>query len=56
MYEAEAALRPKVWLNSPRVAMFSEVEQSDRRYANSELLKDKRDITAFQVEKYQQAL
>jgi len=36
--------------------MFSEVEQSDRRYADSELLKDKRDITAFQVEKYQQAL
>ena len=36
--------------------MFSEEEQSDRRYTDLELLEEKRDIAAFWVEKYQQAL
>jgi len=36
--------------------MFSEEEQADRRYTDLELLKERRDIAAFQVEKYQQAL
>ena len=36
--------------------MFSEEEQSDRHYTDLELLKQKRDIAAFKVEKYQQAL
>jgi hypothetical protein len=35
--------------------MFSEEEQADCRYINLELIKAKRDIAAFQVEKYQQA-
>jgi hypothetical protein len=35
--------------------MFSGEEQLDRRYADLELLKEKRDIATFQVEKYQQA-
>jgi len=36
--------------------MFSEEEQFDRHYTDLELLKQKRDIAAFRVEKYQQAL
>ena len=36
--------------------MFSEEEQANRRYIDLELLEDKHDIAAFQVEKYQQAL
>ena len=56
MYGVEAVLPPKIRLNLPRVAMFSEEEQADRRYTDLELLKERRDIAAFQVEKYQQAL
>ena len=56
VYGAEAVLPPEVRLNSPRVAKFSEEDQANRRYIDLELLKEKRDITAFQVKKYQQAL
>ena len=38
VYGVEAVLPPGVRLNSPRVAMFSEEEQADRRYTNLELL------------------
>ena len=56
VYGTEAVLLPEVRLNSPRVAMFSEEEQADRRYTDLELLEEKRDIAAFRVEIYQQAL
>ena len=36
--------------------MFSEEEQADCRYTDLELLEENRDIAAFWVEKYQQAL
>jgi len=36
--------------------MFCEEEQTNHHYIGLELLEDKRDIAAFQVEKYQQAL
>jgi transposase InsO family protein len=52
VYGAEAILPPKVRLNSPRVAMFSEDEQADHRYTDLELLEEKHDIAAFRVEKY----
>ena len=47
VYGAEAVFLPEVRLNSPRVVMFSEEEQADRRYTDLELLKEKRDIAAF---------
>ena len=56
VYGVEAVLPPKVRLNLPRVAMFSEEEQAGRRYTDLELLKENHDIAAFLVEKYQQAL
>ena len=52
MYGVEAILPPKVQLNSPQVAMFSEEEQTDCRYTDLELLEEKHDIATFQVEKY----
>ena len=52
VYGVEAILPPKVQLNSPQVAMFSEEEQADRRYTDLELLEEKHDIAAFRVEKY----
>jgi hypothetical protein len=56
VYGAEAIIPPKVWLNSPQVALFSKEVQLDCRYTDLELLEEKRDIDTFWVEKYQQAL
>jgi len=56
VYGAEAVLPLEVRLNSPRVAMFFEEEQADRRYTDLELLEEKSDIATFRVKKYQQAL
>ena len=36
--------------------MFSKEEQSDHQYTDLELLEEKRDIVAYRVERYQQAL
>ena len=47
VYGAEVVLPPEVQLNSPRVAMFSEEEQPDRRYTDLELLKEKHDIATL---------
>jgi hypothetical protein len=47
VYRAEAVIPPEVRPNSPRVAMFSEEEQPDRRYTDLELLEEKRDIATF---------
>jgi hypothetical protein len=56
VYGAEAVLSPEVRPNSPRVAMFSEEEQANHRYTDLKLLKDKRDIATFRLDKYKQAL
>jgi hypothetical protein len=47
VYGAEAVLPPEVRLNLPRVAMFSEEEQSDRHYTDLGLLEEKCDIAAL---------
>ena len=47
VYGAEAVFLPEVRLNSPRVALFSEEEQADRRYTDLELFEERRDIAAL---------
>ena len=56
MYGAEAVLPPDIRLKSPRVLMFFEEEEHERRDLDLMLLEEERDRTAYQVQQYKQSL
>jgi len=56
VYGAEAVFPPDIRLKSPRVLMFSEEEEPERRDLDLMLLKEEPDRTAYRVQQYQQSL
>jgi transposase InsO family protein len=56
VYEADAVLRPEIYLQSARVAYFNEENQAEARELNSNMLEERCNTALANVQKYQQSM
>jgi hypothetical protein len=56
VYEADAVLPPKIYLESARVAHFDSKRQAEARELDSILLEERHNTTLINMQKYQESL